>query len=58
MLRYRLVMGITTLHRQYQNTITVFANHKYFGSGLEIAPNTDLTDGLLECYQMRTGGFL
>jgi len=42
--------------RQYQNLITVFANHKFFGGGLEIAPNADLTDGKLECYQMRSGG--
>ncbi|WP_165729137.1 YegS/Rv2252/BmrU family lipid kinase [Pseudoalteromonas sp. 31A1] len=42
--------------RQYKNLITVFANHKYFGGGLEIAPKADLTDGLLECYQMRSGG--
>ncbi|MDO6465550.1 diacylglycerol/lipid kinase family protein [Pseudoalteromonas carrageenovora] len=46
----------STQTMQYPNLITVFANHKYFGGGLKIAPNADLSDGHLECYQMRSGG--
>jgi diacylglycerol kinase family enzyme len=34
----------------------VFANHRYFGGGLELAPYASLIDAQLECYQMRSDG--
>ena len=43
---------------QYPNLITVFANHKHFGGGLKIAPNASLTDGMVDCYQVRSGRVL
>ena len=42
----------------YQNLITVFANHHYFGGGLKIAPKAQLNNGYLECYTMVGRGLL
>lgn len=38
------------------NLITVFANHRYFGGGLAIAPKAQLNNGLLDCYAMNARG--
>lgn len=40
----------------HNNLITVFANHRYFGGGLAIAPKAQLSDGKLECYAMPAHG--
>ncbi|MDP2633454.1 MULTISPECIES: YegS/Rv2252/BmrU family lipid kinase [unclassified Pseudoalteromonas] len=40
----------------HKNLITVFANHRYFGGGLAIAPKAQLSDGKLECYAMPAHG--
>ncbi|KPH62945.1 hypothetical protein ADS77_11205 [Pseudoalteromonas porphyrae] len=42
----------------YKNLITVFANHRYFGGGLAIAPKARLNSGYLECYAMPARGLL
>lgn len=44
--------------REYINLITVFANHRYFGGGLAIAPKASLCSGQLECYRMGSRGLL
>lgn len=53
----QLLTGIFSKNtEQYTNLITVFANHRYFGGGLELAPYASLIDAQLECYQMRSDG--
>ncbi len=39
------------------NLITVFANHRYFGGGLAVAPKAQLNSGVVECYAMPARGW-
>ncbi len=42
----------------YTNLVTIFANHHFFGGGLNIAPRAQLNDGQLDCYCMPAGGLI
>jgi len=55
---HRLVGNFAGQSVSQINLITVFANHRFFGGGLAIAPKAQLNNGLLECYAMSAGGML
>ncbi len=43
--------------RRYQNLLTVFANGRFFGGGMEVAPAARPDDGRLECYSIEDCAF-